>query len=86
MVERAKEFGVDLFRKSTVTPIARSREEKRFMQRRVEACVTLLAPDETCVVVISRDLSIDFKGALGEFPALRNSLRNGELEASNGVP
>ena len=49
--------------------------------RRAQAYVTPLAHDETCVVVISRDPSIDFEEALGEFPALRSSLRNGELSS-----
>lgn len=46
---------------------------------KIQAYVTPVAQDETCVVVISRDPCVDFEGMLGEFPALRESLRNGEL-------
>jgi menaquinone-9 beta-reductase len=49
--------------------------------RRIQAYVTPLAHDEICVVVISRDPSIDFEKALGEFPRLSSSLRNGEVSS-----
>src|SRR5215472_1747890 len=47
--------------------------------RKTQAYVTPLAHDETCVVMISRDPFINFEEALGEFPRLSSSLRNGEF-------
>ena len=47
--------------------------------RKIEAYVTPLAHDETCVVLLSRDPFINFEEALGKFPRLSSSLRNGEL-------
>ncbi|MBA0083418.1 MAG: FAD-dependent monooxygenase [Acidobacteria bacterium Pan2503] len=47
--------------------------------RKIQAYVTPLALDETCVVMISRDPFINFEQALGEFPRLSGSLRNGEI-------
>lgn len=49
--------------------------------RKIQAYVTPLAQDETCVVVISRDPSLDFEKALEEFPALISRLRTGELSS-----
>ena len=49
--------------------------------RKIQTRGTPLAHDETCVVVISRDPCIDFEEILGEFPALSDSLRNGELSS-----
>ena len=47
--------------------------------RKIQAYVTPLAHDETCVVMISRNPFSNFEEALGEFPRLSSSLRNGEL-------
>jgi flavin-dependent dehydrogenase len=50
--------------------------------RKIQAYVTPLPHDETCVVLISRDPSIDFEETLGEFPRLSDGLRNGELSGA----
>ena len=52
--------------------------------RKIEACVTPLAHDKTCVVLLSRDPFINFEEALGKFPRLSSSLRNGELGSVRG--
>ena len=49
--------------------------------RKIQAYVTPLANEETCVVLISRDPSMRFEEALGEFPELAGSLRNAELSS-----
>jgi menaquinone-9 beta-reductase len=46
--------------------------------RKIQAYVTPLAHDETCVVLISRNPSMRFEGALREFPELAGSLRNAD--------
>jgi flavin-dependent dehydrogenase len=47
--------------------------------RRIQAYVTPVASDETCVVLISRDPAMHFEDALREFPKLADSLRNADL-------
>ena len=47
--------------------------------REMQAYVTPLALDETCVVLISRDPLMKFSEALKEFPRLAGSLKNAEL-------
>ena len=47
--------------------------------RKVQAYVTPLANEETCVVLISRDPAMRFEEALREFPVLADSLQNAEL-------
>ncbi|SRR6266566_4755624 len=49
--------------------------------RKIQAYVTPLGHDETCVVMMSRDPFLNFEEALGEFPRLSSSLRNGELSS-----
>jgi len=49
--------------------------------RRIQAYITPLAGDETCVVLISRDPAMNFDEALGEFPELADSLKNTELSS-----
>jgi len=49
--------------------------------REIQAYVTPLAHDETCVVLISRNPSIRFEEALREFPELAGGLRNAELSS-----
>lgn len=49
--------------------------------RKMQAYVTPLANEETCVVLISRDPSMHFEQALREFPALARSLINAELSS-----
>lgn len=49
--------------------------------RKIQAYVTPLAGEETCVVLISRDPSLRFEEALREFPALAGSLRNAQLSS-----
>lgn len=49
--------------------------------REIQAYVTPLAHDETCVVLISRNPSLRFEDALREFPELASSLRNAELSS-----
>lgn len=47
--------------------------------RRVQAYVTPLADEQTCVVLISHDPTMHFDQALMEFPKLADSLRGAEL-------
>ena len=47
--------------------------------RRIQAYVTPLADQETCVVLISRNPAMNFDLALREFPGLTDSLRSAEL-------
>lgn len=49
--------------------------------RKMQAYVTPLANEETCVVLISRDPSMHFEEALAEFPALARRLINAELSS-----
>lgn len=49
--------------------------------RRIQAYVTPLADEETCIVLISRDPVVRFDEALREFPELADSLRNAELNS-----
>lgn len=49
--------------------------------RKIQAYVTPLADEETCIVVISRDPVMNFDEALREFPKLADSLRNAELSS-----
>ena len=49
--------------------------------RNIQAYLTPLAKEETCVVVISRDPSLRFDEALREFPTLASRLRNAELSS-----
>ena len=49
--------------------------------REIQAYVTPLAHDETCVVLISRNPLMRFEGALREFPELAGSLRNADLSS-----
>ncbi|HYL86432.1 MAG TPA: NAD(P)/FAD-dependent oxidoreductase [Candidatus Angelobacter sp.] len=49
--------------------------------RRMQAYVTPLANDETCVVLISRDPRMRFADALQEFPSLASSLDKAELSS-----
>jgi flavin-dependent dehydrogenase len=49
--------------------------------RKIQAYVTPLANEETCVVLISRDPSMRFEEALREFPELAGSLMNAELNS-----
>jgi flavin-dependent dehydrogenase len=50
--------------------------------RRIQAYVTPLAEEETCVVLISRDPAMKFDAALGEFPKLADGLRHAELSSA----
>jgi flavin-dependent dehydrogenase len=52
-----------------------------FWGQRIQAYVTPLADEETCVVLISRDPAMHFDAALREFPKLADSLRNAELSS-----
>ena len=49
--------------------------------RRIQAYVTPLAEEETCVVLISRDPAMKFDAALGEFSKLADGLRHAELSS-----
>ncbi len=49
--------------------------------RKIQAYVTPVANEETCVVLISRDPSMRFEEALPEFPELADSLRSAELSS-----
>jgi len=49
--------------------------------RGIQAYVTPLAREETCVVLVARNPSMNFEAALGEFPQLAGSLRNAELSS-----
>ena len=49
--------------------------------REIQAYVTPLANEETCVVLISRDPAMRFEEALGEFPVLASSLKNAGLSS-----
>ena len=49
--------------------------------RRIQAYVTPLADEETCVVLISRDSAMNVDEALREFPKLADNLRNVELSS-----
>lgn len=49
--------------------------------RRIQAYVTPLAEEETCVVLISRDAAMNFDDALREFPKLADGLRNAQLSS-----
>ncbi len=49
--------------------------------RRIQAYVTPLAGNETCVVLISRNPAMNFDEALREFPKLADSLRNAEVSS-----
>jgi len=50
--------------------------------RKMQAYVTPLANDETCVVLISRRPQINFSEALREFPKLTDGLKNAELTSA----
>ncbi len=47
--------------------------------RKIQAYVTPLAGEETCVVLISRNPSMQFDSALREFPKLADSLKNARV-------
>lgn len=49
--------------------------------RKIQAYVTPLANEETCVVTISRDPALRFEEALREFPALAEGLVDAELSS-----
>jgi len=49
--------------------------------RKIQAYVTPLANEETCVVLISRDPAMRFEEALREFPGLAASLSNAKLSS-----
>jgi len=49
--------------------------------RKVQAYVTPLANEETCVVLISHDSSMSFDEGLREFPTLAESVANAELSS-----
>jgi flavin-dependent dehydrogenase len=49
--------------------------------KRIQAYVTPLANEETCVVLISREAAMNFDMALEEFPQLADSLRNADVSS-----
>jgi len=49
--------------------------------REIQAYVTPLSREETCVVLISRDPSMHFEDGLREFPKLADGLRNADLSS-----